>query len=114
MNEEQPKPVVHKHFHIGALLLAIIIIYLLFKVNLEKAINSPQFQKNVSYIETKGHEYIGKPFLSFWTSIFSLKLQSPKLDNSTFDNVVKPNKIQQYFGNTSDETVNQLSSPVAN
>lgn len=114
MNEEQPKPVVPKHFHVGALLLAIIIIYVLFKVNLEKAINSPQFQKNVTYIETKSHEYIGKPFSSFWASIFSVKLQTPKLDDSSFDKVIKPNKIQQYFGNTSDETVNQLSSPVVN
>lgn len=108
----------HRHFHAGALFLAMGLIFLLFKVNIEKVVNDPQFDKNVNYIEAKitlaWRNHITTPFKSFLANIFTLKPITKDTADDTFNRTVKPDKINSYFGNTSDETVNQLSSPVGN
>jgi hypothetical protein len=40
------------HIHTGGLIILIIIILILFKIDIKSKIQSPQFQKNITYIET--------------------------------------------------------------
>jgi hypothetical protein len=103
------KPKDKKQFHLGALILVIIIVFVLFKVNLEKAINSPQFQKNVNYIQVNSE----KAFNYIWDNIFG-KLKFPSIDPAKIDEVVKPDKVKDYFKVPTDEYINQYSSPTAN
>lgn len=60
MNNDERKPRLHIHF--GGLIIIIIIILILFKVDLKSKIQSPQFQKNINYIEelfiNLWHKYI--------------------------------------------------------
>jgi len=49
MNNDERKP--RLHVHLGGLIILIIIILVLFKVDIKSKIQSPQFQKNYSYIE---------------------------------------------------------------
>lgn len=53
------------HIHLGGLVILIIIVLILFKVDLRSKIESPQFQKNYSYIEEQvkniWQNYILKP-----------------------------------------------------
>ena len=53
------------HIHIGGLIILIIIALVLFKVDIKSKINSPQFQKNVTYVEeqvkTLWQKYIAGP-----------------------------------------------------
>ena len=112
--EEKPKR--HKRFRIGALILAIVIIIILFKVDLRKDMESPRFKSNIAYIEEMVGNFfqkrIKKPMLSAWDNMF--KLKTPNIDNSTIDRKIQPNKIKNYFNITSEEEINQFSSPVAN
>ena len=50
MNDEE-KPKSNLHIHFGGLILVIIIVLILFKVDIKSKINSPQFHKNITYIE---------------------------------------------------------------
>jgi hypothetical protein len=63
------------HIHLGGLVIVIIILLLIFKVDFKKNIDSPQFQKNVSYLEEKSKniwdKYLSKPFVNTWNRIFS-------------------------------------------
>ena len=102
----QPESKKHKHFHIGAFLLLILFIFILFKVNLDTVFNSPQFQKNVNYIENK--------ITLAWNNLFKVNIKIPTIDQSTFDKAVNPDNIKKYFGNTSQETIDQMSSPIGN
>jgi hypothetical protein len=49
MNEENKKSGLH--VHLGGFIIIIIIIIILFKVDIKSKIDSPQFQKNINYIE---------------------------------------------------------------
>ncbi len=63
MSEDERKPRIH--INIGLLIIIIIIVLVLFKVDLFSKINSPQFQKNITYIEETAKDiwenYILKP-----------------------------------------------------
>jgi hypothetical protein len=50
MNDDERKP--RLHIHLGGFIILIIIALILFKVDIKSKINSPQFQKNYTYIET--------------------------------------------------------------
>lgn len=62
MNNDETKP--RLHIHTGGLVILIIIMFILFKVDIKEKINSPQFQKNITYIENTAKniwdKYIGK------------------------------------------------------
>ena len=66
MSDDERKP--RLHIHTGGLIILVVIILILFKVDIKSKINSPQFQKNVSYIEdqakTLWQKYISIPFKS--------------------------------------------------
>lgn len=124
----EEKPRIHIHLKLGFLIVAIAIVFVLFKVNIEKAINSPRFQENMSYIEKEAKilysKYLQKPALYIWNNMASDLLHmgakkldignlgNPLIDQSKVDKVIKPDRINKYFGNTQEETVQQLSSPV--
>lgn len=48
-DEEKPKS--NLHIHLGGVIVVIIIILVLFKVDIKSKIDSPQFQKNITYVE---------------------------------------------------------------
>jgi hypothetical protein len=114
--EEKPKK--RLHIKLGFLVLAILLVYVLFKVNIQKVVNSPQFNENTSYIEKEAkilfNKYLQKPALYIWNNLFTdlLHASIKNFNQSDIDKVIKPDKINNYFGNTSEETVNQLSRPV--
>lgn len=121
--EEKPKN--HIHIKIGSLIIVLLIVFVLFRVNIEKAINSPMFQNNVNYIEKEFNiiykNYLQKPFLYIWNNLFtdllhtSLKnidISDPLIRQDKINSVIKPDRINNYFGNTQEETVQQLSTPV--
>jgi len=68
--------------HVGALIIAILIVLVLFKVNLEKSLNSPQFKSNIEYIEKNTtlawQKYIVKPSTNLWNNFLKLNLQKAK------------------------------------
>lgn len=45
------------HIHLGGVIILIIIALILFKVDLRSKIESPQFQKNLSYIEEQAKTF---------------------------------------------------------
>ena len=45
------------HIHLGGVIILIIIALILFKVDLRSKIESPQFQKNISYIEEQAKNF---------------------------------------------------------
>lgn len=49
MSDDERKP--RLHIHTGGIIILIIILLVLFKVDIKSKIKSPQFQKNVTYIE---------------------------------------------------------------
>lgn len=118
MEEEAKKP--HRHLHIGALILVIILIYLLFKVNLEKAVNSPQFNKNVAFIELKGKQlwdYIfNDPLTKLIDQIKNVNIDPKPLniDQQKLDDKFKSNGIRNYFNAPTNDTINKYSSPTGN
>lgn len=66
MADDERKP--RLHIHLGGLILLVIIALILFKVDIKTKIESPQFQKNYSYIEDNvkafWQNYIIKPIKS--------------------------------------------------
>ncbi|MFA6515065.1 MAG: hypothetical protein WCT42_02245 [Candidatus Paceibacterota bacterium] len=90
MNDDERKP--RLHINIGGLIILIIIILILFKVDIKSKIKSPQFQKNVTYIEdtVKGFyvKYIANP----------LKIKASGLFRDVSNEGVK--KMQDNFNNT--------------
>lgn len=97
-----------RHLHIGALVLVVVIVLILLRVNLEKAINTPQFQSNVSYIEKEASLLFNKMKVFFNLSV------PLNIDQTTLEKKVQPNRIKDYFGVPSEDKINQLSSPVSN
>ncbi len=63
------------HIHLGGLFVLIIIFLLLFKVDIPSAINSPRFQKNISYIKYQSvniwDNYLSKPLTNSWDKLFN-------------------------------------------
>ena len=51
MNEDEKKSGIH--IHTGGLILLIIILLILFKVDIISKVQSPQFQKNITFITTQ-------------------------------------------------------------
>lgn len=66
MNEDERKP--RFQIHTGGLIIFIIILLILFKVDIVSKIKSPQFQKNITYIEEQSkniwENYIVNPIKS--------------------------------------------------
>jgi hypothetical protein len=64
MHEDETKP--KSHLHLGGIIIVIIIIIILFKVDIKAKLNSPEFQKNITYIKTEVmslyKKYILDPF----------------------------------------------------
>ena len=64
MSDDERKP--RLHIHMGGLIILVIILLVLFKVDIKSKIKSPQFQKNITYIEdtVKGlyKKYVVDPF----------------------------------------------------
>ena len=82
-DEEKPRPSLH--IHLGLLVLIIIIGLILFKVDIKSKINSPQFQKNITYIENFFKNIYEKDIKGFFDS--SVKNASNSLINSGIDQV---------------------------
>lgn len=63
------------HIHLGGLIIIIIILLVLFKVDIQEKIQSPQFQKNITYVEEqiKGvwDKYLKKPLVNSWNGLFN-------------------------------------------
>lgn len=63
------------HIHLGGLIILIIIVLILFKVDIKEKIQSPQFKKNISYVEEqiKGvwDKYLKKPLVNSWNGLFN-------------------------------------------
>jgi len=47
------------HIHLGGVIILIILALILFKVDIKNKIESPQFQKNITYISDKAKEFWG-------------------------------------------------------
>ena len=62
MSDDERKP--RTHFHAGGIIILIIIIFIIFKVDIKSVINSPEFNKNVTYIETQVKDFWQKYILS--------------------------------------------------
>lgn len=87
MHDDERKP--RLHIHTGGLILLVILLLILFKVDIKSKIESPQFQKNISYIEDK--------FRSFWEEYFILPFKS-KANNMFLDLTNKGIKqVQENF-----------------
>lgn len=90
MNEENKKGGLH--VHLGGLIIIIIIILILFKVDLKEKIQSPQFQKNITYIENF--------FKNIWNNNIKGKVNDAKKDltknlvNSGIEEVQKSMNIK--------------------
>ena len=73
MAEEGQKSSIH--VHTGGLIFFIIILIILFKVNIKSVTESPQFKKNVTFIEEKAEiiwkDYLSKPLTNTWNNLFS-------------------------------------------
>jgi hypothetical protein len=63
------------HVHLGGLVIVIIIILILFKVDIKEKVQSPQFQKNIAYVEQLAKnawdKYLKKPLTNGWNSMFN-------------------------------------------
>ncbi|HLP86359.1 MAG TPA: hypothetical protein VK153_00560 [Candidatus Paceibacterota bacterium] len=72
MNNDERKS--RLHIHTGGLIILAIIIFILFKVDIREKIESPQFQKNYTYIEENvkifWQKYISGPVKSKLGSVF--------------------------------------------
>ena len=126
----------HKHhkLRLGALILVVLLVLFLFKVNLRKAINSPQFNDNVSYIEQhirawyqEAHNFFSNMFKNDGTSQFKIQggldFKPPILiDPNMIENKIGADKIRGYFNAPSDDNIdkkfnevyNPISTPVSN
>lgn len=58
MSDDERKP--RLHVHTGGIIILIIILLILFKVDIKSKIKSPQFQKNITYIEETAKNFYKK------------------------------------------------------
>lgn len=74
MSDEEPKKS-NIHFHLGGVIILIIIVFVLLKVDMKKTVESPRFQSNITYIKAKTEDvwqqYLSKPILYIWNNLFS-------------------------------------------
>lgn len=93
MSDDERKP--RLHIHTGGLILFIIIILILFKVDIKSKIQSPQFQKNIAYIEEKAQDiwnnYIVGPIKTKIVDFLktSADKEIEKLQNNISNNLFK-------------------------
>ncbi len=105
MDKDERKP--RLHIHIGGLVIIIIIVLVLFKFDIKSKINSPQFQKNVTYVEdqVKGlwQKYISGPLRSKTGDMFiDVTNQGLKKIQDNFTNNV--------FKTPTEDTVNKITN----
>lgn len=80
------------HIHTGGLIFFIIILLILFKVNIKSVTESPQFKKNIAFIEEKAeilwNDYLSKPLTNTWNNLFSNFVNEgvKSLKNNALDN----------------------------
>jgi len=93
MIDDERKP--RLHIHTGGLIILIIIILILFKVDIKSKIKSPQFQKNITYIENTvkdfWQKYVSDPLKSKagnWFTDFSNQ-QVEKIQENFSTNILK-------------------------
>jgi hypothetical protein len=89
MSDNERRPRLHIHF--GGLIILIIIFLILFRVDLKSKINSPQFQKNYTYIT----EQIGNFWHKYILDPIKLKLSNFIIDQTN----TKINDFQNNFKN---------------
>lgn len=82
-DEEKPKS--RLHIHLGGVIIIIIIVLILFKVDIKEKIQSPQFQKNIAYIENFFVNIYEKNIKGFLES--SVKNVSNQLINTGIEGV---------------------------
>lgn len=140
MSEEVKKeetPHKHPKLRLGALIVVVLLVFVLFNVNLQKALNSPQFNQNINYIEQQvkgGWHKITTLFGDMFKSTINTDISQFKapsgfdftapilVDPNIIENKIGADKIRGYFNNTTDENIDQkfnevynpISTPVAN
>lgn len=82
-DEEKPKS--NLHIHLGGVIVVIIIILILFKVDIKSKIDSPQFQKNITYVEDFFVNFYNKNIKGFLVN--SAKDISNKIVNTGIEGV---------------------------
>lgn len=82
-DEEKPKS--NLHIHLGGVIIIIIVILVLFKVDIKSKINSPQFQKNITYVEDFFVNFYEKNIKGFFEK--SVKDISNKIVNTGIEGV---------------------------
>jgi hypothetical protein len=93
MNNDERKP--RLHIHTGGIIILIIILLVLFKVDIKSKIKSPQFQKNIAYIEVTIKDFYKKNIsdpLKIKTKDFFIKKTNEGLEkwqNNFSENVLK-------------------------
>lgn len=93
MSDDERKP--RLHIHTGGIIILIIILLILFKVDIKSKIKSPQFQKNVTYIEDTFKnfykKYISDPLKNKANDFFIEKTNEglKKWQNNFSENVIK-------------------------
>ena len=93
MNDDERKPRLHIHF--GGLIILVIILLILFKVDIKSKIKSPQFQKNITYIEdtVKGFytKYLVEPFKTKAGDVFKdvTNKEVKKIQDNFSSNILK-------------------------
>lgn len=140
MSEEVKKeetPHKHHRLRLGALIVVVLLVFVLFNVNLQKALNSPQFNQNINYIEQQvkvGWQKITTLFDGMFKNTISInpnQFKAPSgldfkppvlIDPNLIENKIGGDKIRDYFNAPNDanidkkfnEVYNPISTPVAN
>jgi len=98
MNNDERKS--RLHIHLGGLIILIIILLILFKVDIKSKIQSPQFQKNYSYMEeqvkTFWQKYISGPIKAKTGDLFINFTNKglEKIQTNFAENVLKTPNIE--------------------
>ncbi len=101
MSDEVKKGGLHVHF--GGLIIVVIILLILFKVDIKSKIDSPQFQKNITYVENVWKENIIKPIKEKLSKFFI------KFTEKEFDRI-QDNLKENVFKVPSEEDINYYSN----
>ncbi len=108
-----------RNIYIGIFILIIIIVFI-FLFTSNKDINSTNLQDNISYAEQKSNyffeQYIENPVLYVWNSFGSwiyktteqTKNNDSKIYESKIEKIIKPDKVNKYFGTTTEEDLNKI------
>lgn len=113
-------PKKHRHIHGGLLCIVIILIFLLYRVNIESTLSSTSFKNDVGQakvtVKNAWQKYVGDTLQYIWFQIIhptdkSITVTPPAIDDKAIEQKVQPVKVRTYFGNTSEETVQQITDP---